>query len=199
MRTGTIPRKPETLDWKALPAFPMDHLLWSEDPSIDAYGQLCYDEEALYVHLYAKEANIRAEETGPLGEPCEDSCMEFFFCPIPGDPRYLNIEFNSNCCMYLGIATTRYNIIRMIPEDRELFAPKANRTEDGWEITYQVPYSFVRTFFPEFAPEAGKKITANFYKCGDKTVIEHYKSWNLVESSFPDFHLSQYYGELTFE
>ena len=199
MRKSIITRKPEVLDWKALPSLPIDHLLWCEDAGVQAFAQLCYDEEALYIHLYAKEADIRAEESGPLCQPCEDSCLEFFFCPIPGDPRYLNIEFNSTCCMYLGVCTDHFNINRIVFEGKNLFEPVANRTEDGWEITYKVPVSFVRNFFPEFAPASGKGITANFYKCGDQTVKPHYMSWNLVDTADPDFHLSQFFGELTFE
>ena len=39
---------------------------------IQAWAQVCYDDEALHVHLWAKEENIRAELTGLLDEICEE-------------------------------------------------------------------------------------------------------------------------------
>jgi hypothetical protein len=73
------------------------------------------------------------------------------------------------------------------------------RTEDGWEITYQIPYSFLRLFYPDFQAAPGKKMRANFYKCGDYTVQEHYLSWNPVESQIPDFHRPESFGQLIFD
>ena len=88
MRNYTILRKPENLDWSTIPAASIDNLLWTPSVDITSKAQLCYDGEAIYVRLSAKEANIRAEENGPLGTPCQDSCLEFFFAPIEGDDRY---------------------------------------------------------------------------------------------------------------
>lgn len=199
MRTHVISKKPEHLDWAQLPVAAIDHLLWTPEVDISATAQICYDENALYVHLSAKEEHIRAEGTGLLDQPCEDSCLEFFFSPIPGDDRYFNVEFNPNCCMYLGIGTCVENLVRLIPEESDILAPKAARTDDSWEITYRIPYSFICRFFPEFSAESGKTIRANFYKCGDLTVQPHYFSWNKVTSETPAFHRPCDFGVLEFE
>ena len=76
MRTHVISKKTAVLDWASLPVADIDHLLWSPQVDISAKAQICYDEEALYVRLSAHEAHIRAEERGPLGMPCLDSCLE---------------------------------------------------------------------------------------------------------------------------
>ena len=199
MRTHTIPRKPKILDWAQIPVLPIDHLLWSPQVDIEAQARICYDEHALYVHMEAKESLIRAENFGPLDAPCEDSCLEFFFCPISGDNRYFNIEFNPNCCLYLGFGSGISDLIRLIPPSQELLSPKAVKTTDGWEITYQVPVSFIRQFFPDFAPTPGTPIRGNFYKCGDLTVQEHYLSWNMVTSPTRGFHRPCDFGLLIFE
>ena len=199
MRTHTIPRKPETLDWSLIPALPIDNLCWTPAIDITAQAQICYDADALYVRLSAQEAEIRAEHTGPVGMPCEDSCLEFFFSPIPGDSRYLNIEFNPNACMYLGMGSGIHDLVRLLPDSNNPLQPCPQRIDGGWEIVYQVPTAFVRRFFPGYAPAPGGTIRANFYKCGDLTPQEHYLSWNPMSTETPAFHRPCDFGLLTFE
>lgn len=198
MREYTIVRRGEATNWENVPELKIDHLLWTEESDIVARAQLCYDENALYVHLSAVEKNIRAEHTSPVGMPCEDSCLEFFFSPYNGDERYFNIEFNPNCCMYLGIGSNVENLVRLLVKD-DLFQPTANRTKDGWEVFYSVPTEFVRRFFPDFKPESGASIRANCFKCGDLTVNPHFFSWNPVTSETPAFHRPCDFGLMHFE
>lgn len=198
MREYTIVRRGEELNWANVPSLKIDTLLWTEKSDIVAEAQLCYDENALYVHLSAIEAEIRAEHTSPIGMPCEDSCLEFFFSPYNGDERYLNIEFNPNCCMYLGIGSNVENLVRLLIKD-DLFQPTANRTKDGWEVFYSVPTEFVRRFFPDFKPESGASIRANCFKCGDLTVNPHFFSWNPCTSETPAFHRPCDFGLMHFE
>ncbi len=199
MKTYTIMKKSMNLDWSLIPEAAIDMPLHKEDIDISATGQLCYDDEYLYVRLAAKEKNIRAEYTGPLDAPCEDSCLEFFFSPDYNDSRYFNIEYNPNCCIYLGIGSFLDNLVRLLPEFGIPFSPEATRTEYGWEITYQIPFEFIRRFFPNFAPISGTKMKGNFYKCGDLTVEEHYFSWNPISGDKISFHRPCDFGELIFE
>ena len=197
MRTYTI--LPKTGEWKDIPAAPIDTRLWTPEVNISATAQVCYDADALYLRLTAKEKDIRAEENGPLGMPCQDSCLEFFFSPMEEDSRYFNFEFNPAKCMFLGLGSDRYDSVRLLPANaEELFAPCPVRTETGWEITYRIPYTFIRLFFKEFVVTPGKKMRANFYKCGDFTVREHYFAWNPVDNPTPDFHRPEFFGELIF-
>ena len=199
MQTYTIVKKMDGLNWDNIPKASLMHKLHVEDVDIEAFGQLCYDDEYLYVKLSAKEANIRAEYTGLLDQPCEDSCLEFFFSPIDGDERYFNIEMNPNCCTYLGFGRNVHNLIRLIPEETNLFSPKAKRTFDGWEVSYQVPFTFIKQFFPDFAPASGKTMRANFYKCGDLTEQEHYFSWSPITGEVLSFHRPCDFGRVIFE
>ena len=199
MKSYIITKKNEELNWNNVPALQVDTVQWLPDAGISAQAQLCYDEEAIYVRMTAKEANIRAQETGEVGMPCLDSCLEFFFCPMPHNKTYFNVEMNPNCCLYLGIGTDRYDLIRLLSHDENPFGAEAARTEDGWQLTYRIPVAFVQRFFPEFKAESGAMMRGNFYKCGDLTVQEHYYAWNPVETENPDFHLSEYFGKLYFE
>lgn len=197
MKQYTITRIHGSPDWEAIPALDIDCLLWTEPVAISAQARLCYDDQALHVCLQAKEAHIRAEHTGPLGMPCEDSCLEFFFSPDPEELRYINIEFNPNGCMYLGFGSGIHDLIRLIPEEPRL-CPQVVQHEDGWQITYQVPYSFIRQFFPDFSPAPGGKLRANCYKCGDLTPQPHFLAWNPVTSQTPAFHRPQDFGCMYF-
>ena len=199
MNTYKIVKKPEILDWSLIPSASINHPYQSDGVDITASAQLCYDDSALYVHLSAKEANIRAEGTGLLDAPCEDSCLEFFFSPIQGDIRYINFEYNPNCCVYVGMASCVEDLVRFIPEFEFPFSPKVNRTEDGWDITYTIPYSFVRRYFPGFSPVSGYEMRGNFYKCGDLTNPPHYFTWNELSGNVLSFHRPCDFGLLVFE
>ncbi len=199
MKNYKIVKKNQVLEWSQVPAVDIDTHLEVPAVDISATAQLCYDENALYVRLTAKEKNIRAEYTGILDAPCEDSCLEFFFCPKDGDDRYFNVEYNPNCCIYLGFASCLDDLVRLVPEFGILFEPKAERTSDGWEITYQIPFSFIRRFFPDFKAESGKTIRGNFYKCGDLTEKEHYLCWNQITGDKISFHRPCDFGLLEFE
>lgn len=198
MKTYTIIRKKENFSWEQVPVLAIDTLLWSPEVPISAQAQICCDDQAMYVRLQAVEPHIRAEEEGPLGKPCEDSCLEFFFCPILGDDRYFNFEFNPNLCMHLGMGPNLPDSVRLLPE-LSLFAPEVTRTTDGWVLEYSIPYSFIRQFFPAFSPASGSAIRANCYKCGDLTVQEHYLAWNPIDLPRPAFHCPQFFGIMYFE
>ena len=144
MKTYTIVPKTENLDWSAVPEAAIDCCQGGYSADVSAKAQLCYDQDAIYVRLSAREAKIRAEEFGPTGLPYLDSCLEFFFCPMEGNDTYFNIEMNPNCAMYLGIGTNSYDLIRLLLPDEGNLDAQAKRTCDGWEITYRVPVSLMK-------------------------------------------------------
>ena len=196
MKHYTIARVGGRPDWSRIPALNIDEQLWRPPVDISATAQLAWDDERLHVRLRAVESQIRAEHTGPLGMPCEDSCLEFFFSPTMGDSRYFNIEYNPNASLYLGFGDGR-NANRLLPE-REWFNAAATRTEEGWQVEYAVPFDFVRIFVPGFRPAPGNAIRANCYKCGDLTPAQHYLAWNPCGSDKPNFHRPQDFGLMRF-
>lgn len=197
MRSYTIVKKPENLDWSKVPVAPIDNHLWLDKIDIECTAQVCYDEKALYVRMTAKEANIRSEETGVQGMPCRDSCLEFFFRPFADSMRYINIELNPGCCMWLGYRNEANELIR-IEEPSSILGAKAERTADGWEVTYCVPEALIAKYFDGFKFESGKQMPANFYKCGDLTVKKHYIAWNKIEQDEPAFHVPEWFGDVSF-
>ena len=185
---------------KALPQLEIDYAYPGTPDGITAHAQIGYSDTGILVHLFAEEAVTRAEEFGPLGTPCEDSCMEFFFCPLEGDDRYFNIECNSNASVYLGMGTGLANLMRMIPDnlDNHPIQPKIVKYEGGWEIFYEVSYKFIRQFFPTFEVKAGKQMRANCYKCSDLTEPPHYFSWSPIVGDPFTYHRPECFGTMIF-
>ena len=140
---------------------------------------------------------IRAENTGVLDQPCQDSCLEFFLSAAAQDVRYINIELNPKLCLYFGFGTGNGDLMRiLLPDGAKTLNAASERTANGWDVTYEIPFQLLRLFFPDFAPSG--TIRGNFYKCGDLTAQEHYLAWNRVDAERPNFHLPEYFGELIF-
>ena len=201
MKKYTIFRVADKADWSKIPVISIDTPYENTPASIEATAQIAYNDEALLVRLWTKEENYRAILTGMLDEPCEDSCLEFFFSGSTEDPRYLNLEFNPNGCLYLGLGDMEGNprLIRLLAEPEEVFAPVITRGTDNWSIEYRIPFTFIRYFFPDFQPEQGSLISANCYKCADCSEPPHYLSWNPVTWGELCLHRRDQFGIMQFQ
>lgn len=192
-----IKRVRDDVKWDEIPVLQMEYTYIHDSAHITAFGQICAGENALFVRLWANQSEIRAEEYGIDGAPYLDSCLEFFFRPEENDPRYLNFEFNLNKCLYLGVGVDLESRQRILLEDREeIFKPITGRTEKGWEVTYQIPYSFIQQYFPEFCITEGKVIWGNCYTCADLAEKPYYRSWNQVDENAFTFHCPEHFGKM---
>ena len=190
--------KVQTPDWNAVSTVTLCHTPWLTPCDIEAKAQACHDGENLYVRMEAKEKNILATLTGPLEQVCNDSCLEFFFAPLAGDKRYFNFEWNPLGALYLGFGAERNTRVRQIVKDvNELFAPNCFETADGWGVEFKIPASFIKMYMPEF--KLAGEAACNFYKCGDKTKIQHYLAWAPLSSEKPDYHRRQDFAKIVFE
>ncbi len=200
MKYYKIKKEGREIDWSAVERLEIGCKYLDTPPKICAYAQICYNDDGIQVHLWSENDDVRAVENGPLGSPCQDSCLEFFFSPMEGDTRYFNIEFNFNGCLYLGMGRSVSDLTRLIHDDAEaLFSPKISRTDTGWEIFYTIPYRLIRRFFPDFEIKRGKTMRANCYKCADLTVPANYLSWNPINPNPFTFHNPECFGLMEFE
>ena len=197
MATYTIARCDGKPDWTKIPTLKMETEYRHAEHTVEAWAQLSYDDDALYVRLQAVEPHIRAEHTGLLDEICEDSCLEFFFCPMEGDDRYFNLEVNPNCAMYVGFGRSIPTLQRLIPEV-QVIKPQATRTEDGWFVEYAIPHELVQLFFPAYKPASGKVIKANCYKCSELSATPHWLCWSPVPEERGTFHCPELFGIMRF-
>ena len=125
MKTYTLKKITGTPDWSAVPVMPIDTLLWTDSIDVTAQAQLCWDADALYLRMEATEPNIRMEETDPLAEVCNDSCLEFFLQPTDA-PEYLNFEMNPvlNSLMFPLACALWFPILKtVLPLRRSLRIP----------------------------------------------------------------------------
>lgn len=188
------------VDWSKIEKLPINQRIRPSQAQVQAWGQICRTEEEFWVQLQAIEPQILAQEEGPLPMPCNDSCLEFFLRPVAGEMRYLNFEWNPKRCLYLGIGSGPADLLRIVPsqvQQQKLFCPEATDIPGGWQITFRIPYSFIRCFFPTFQPVAGDVVYGNFYKCGDRLDVPHYLGWNPItrEGKYL-FHTPQEFGML---
>lgn len=190
MKEAYVAKVGTEINWDSISVLPIAELIRTEETSVQAFAQICYNDQALHIRLTAIEPEIRKVETGFLGMPCNDSCLEFFFRPDINDLRYFNFEFNPNGCMYLGLGSGPDNLVRLILDDSQKetgLHPVIQEFHDKWSITFQVPYFFIQQFFPAFQIQNITSIRANFYKCGDKLQHPHYLAWNRVTEGDSDF------------
>lgn len=191
-------RKMEQPNWETIQAVELNHTGWVTPCAISASVKACHDGENLYLRMEAEETDIRATLTGKLDQVCNDSCLEFFFAPLPEDRRYFNFEFNPLGTLNLGFGAERPTRVRQIvKKPEELFAPMPFRTEKGWGIEFRIPVEFIRRYMPKF--ELSGKSCANFYKCGDETRQIHYLAWAPLRCDAPDYHRRDDFGTLHFE
>ena len=186
----------DRLNWEEIPVLDVDKVLWMEDAGIRAYGQLCADDENLYVHMRAVESDVRAELIAPLSPVFLDSCMEFFFS-VDSGKTYFNFEINPNGCITVQFGPSPKDRIYIVREDDpEYYDIRTGRTADGWEVFYRIPLAFIRMFHPGY--RFSGSIDMNMYKCGDRTARRHYLSWAPVHSETPNFHRPQDFQKADF-
>ncbi len=200
MKHYVVKKIKNTPDWENIPTLKIDTPYCGTE-GVSAGAQVCYGQDAFHLRLWADVPELRAEEQGRTGVPCSDSCLEFFFQPVPGDRRYINLEFNYNGCYFLGTGTCVKDLLRLLPEENweDFFSANIQKTTDGWEICYQIPYDFIRQIFPDFAPRSGAVFRGNCYACSDLTQPPYYLSWSPVLESDFTFHRSECFGEFVFE
>ncbi len=162
--------------------------------------QMCYDDEAMRIRFEVEESMPRSIYNLPNDPVYKDSCVEFFVQPDPeNDPRYLNFEMNSKGTLLLGLGEDRHERKQVKRPSAAEMDIRAKVQADKWSVSYVIPFTWLSTIFPNFAPAPGNVMRCNFYKCGDDTRLPHYGSWHPVTSETPDFHRPCDFGEIVFQ
>lgn len=162
---------------------------------------IAHDGCALLIRFDVEEDNPRAVTTEDNGPVWEDSCVEFFV-QEPGSPFYYNFETN---CIGVGLAAkrrsrsecTHFDGARMARVLRRSSLPKEAfdiRQRTAWSLELEIPFDLITD-----SDRVPGCLYANFYKCGDKTAVPHFLSWNPVEVPAPDFHRPDFFGSLLLE
>lgn len=176
---------------------------WKEYPyQPEVKFRIAHDGENLYLNWKVDEIEIKAvceEDGGPVWK---DSCVEFFVSFNPS--HYYNIETNCIGKVLVGTGVDRMNRkpvpltrIRTIQRWSSLGNRAVSGREGAWELSLILPKElFYLDSIPHFS---GLTAQGNFYKCGDDLKQPHFLSWNPIENEAPNFHLSAYFGKISFE
>ncbi len=179
--------------WSDVPATELDFCWQDCCPSpYTTVARLVHSPEGITVRLETTEWPLRATHTVCNGEICEDSCMEFFLTPNLTDKRYINIEVNPLGVTHVGLGESRYDRTLLDISGEGLVIETLITFERGWSVTIHIPYTFLDRYFGAH----DSKMRANFYKCGDLTVTEHYSVWNPIDLPKPDYHCPEFFGSL---
>ena len=156
----------------------------------------------LFISFFVRGSYIRAVNSEYNSHVYQDSCVEFF-AKIPGESEYYNFEFN---CIGTALSSKRKSRTESKHYSDDQMARIKTWSSLGNEpfeekegihscqVVAAIPFDMMgidSNNIPEM-------VNANFYKCGDKTSIPHYVSWNKIETENPDFHRPEFFGELYF-
>ena len=185
---------------------------YNGDYTPDVKFRIGSTEKEIYLQFAVTENDIKAvygEDAG--SKPYTDSCVEFFAIPGEGG-EYYNLELN---CIGKGTFAggaqrtdrTRYgdDVLSQIRREStlgsEAFGTRTfadnNNEPYTWKLTVALPVKLYS--LSEVKPLKGRKIKANFYKCGDNMPQKHYLSWHPIAIEKPNFHRPDHFGTLYFE
>ncbi len=196
MREYTVTRVNGAPDWGAVEKLPVDICPWSGAYRPEVFAQLVFVEgEGFCVRMSCAETDPLATFVAPDDPVCQDSCLEFFVDFVPGaGVGYINLEANALGTSLIGLGCERND--RRPLRSLGCVVPEVKAFRDGayWGWQAMITLETIRAVYgkEEFAP--GTRFRANFYKCGDKTAVEHYIVWNRVLAPKPDYHRPECFG-----
>ena len=154
-------------------------------------AQLAHSDDGITVRLTTNEWPLRITAMKHQDSVCCDSCMEFFFIPNMDEPDYINVEMNPAGICLVCKGPGRGDRER-IDFSKDIKVESLIIPESGWTVMAHIPYSFLLKHYAH----CDKTMRANFYKCGNDTVIQHYSTWNRIETPKPDYHRPEYFGRI---
>ncbi len=159
--------------------------------------EMSYDDKGFYLHFNSDEKEIRATQTQHNTDVHLDSCVEAFIQFLPDkDSSYINFEINPNGAMRCARGENRYDRVEYPESVIDNFNIKTQVDKNGWKVWFNIPVDFIKKEYPGYVHEKGKRIRANFYKCGDETKTPHWGCWSNIASEHPDFHLSVFFKDI---
>lgn len=171
-------------------------LNWAEQypTAPEATFTLAHTDEMLYVRFEVKGEVPLATKTNDLELVNEDACVEMFIGNAD-NTRYWNFEFNpAGVCNASCRKERKVDVVRLNAEQLQSIKRfPIQLCAAHWSLLVGIPLELIAL---DLAHEHARR--ANFYKCGDKTSLKHYASWNPIHAPAPAFHLPEYFGEIQF-
>ena len=174
----------------------IDTFNWHEQypTAPDTSFTLAHTDDMLYVRFEVKGELPLATKMKDLEHVNEDACVEIFIANAD-NTRYWNFEFNA-----VGVCNASYrksrkeDVVRLNVEQLQSIKRfPVHLCVAHWSLLVAIPFSLIEL---NLSRECARR--ANMYKCGDKTPIPHYVSWNPIHVDTPAFHLPEFFGEIRF-
>jgi len=155
---------------------------------------LAHTDQMLYVRYEVKGEVPLSTKTNDLELVNEDACVEIFIGDAD-NTHYWNFEFNpAGVCNASHRKERKVDVVRLNPEQLTSIKRYGQQLcAAHWTLLVGIPLSLIEL---DLAREHARR--ANLYKCGDKTAMKHYASWNAITAPAPAFHLPEYFGEIQF-
>lgn len=174
----------------------IDMLNWQEQypTAPDTIFTLAHTDDMLYVRYEVKGEVPLATKTNDLELVNEDACVEIFIGNAD-NTRYWNFEFNpAGVCNASNRKERKVDVVRLNPEQLDSIQRyPVQLCAAHWSLLIGIPFSLIEL---DLTSERARR--ANLYKCGDKTSMKHYASWNPITAPAPAFHLPEFFGEIQF-
>lgn len=171
----------------------------------EVYFQIVYTSEAIFIHYKVREDYIKAQYIRPNEAVWEDSCVEFFIS-FDQKVHYYNIEMNPLGTGLVGYGTAdKDSRSRLTAEQIQQINTYTEVSSIGgqklWNTILEIPFTLFTSAGTMVSAESlkGQSVHANFYKCGDGLPAPHFVSWNRIDFPTPNFHLPEFFGEISFE
>jgi hypothetical protein len=160
--------------------------------------------------FFVSDRYVIARERGLNGPVCRDSCVEVFLQP-PGEPGYLNFEFNALGNIHAshirdperrpgGFADFRplsSEECSWIETSGGIGEPTEKEIESAldWSLGVRIPWRLFAKVVSDFNPNGEWR--GNFYKCADESSHPHWISWVPVPEL--NFHCPEAFGSFRVE
>lgn len=155
---------------------------------------LAHTDEMLYVRYEVKGEVPLSTKTNDLELVNEDACVEIFIGDAD-NTHYWNFEFNpAGICNASHRKERKVDVVRLNLEQLASIQRYGQQLcAAHWTLLVGIPLSLIEL---DLSKEHSRR--ANLYKCGDKTAMKHYASWNAIDAPAPAFHLPAFFGEIQF-
>ncbi|MFC5281913.1 carbohydrate-binding family 9-like protein [Pedobacter alpinus] len=182
---------------------PIKHQSWEEfRTNIKSCFTIAHTGNHLLIKFFSEENELCASVRKTNDKICNDNCVEAFIA-FDNEVEYYNLEFNCFGNAKIAYGGSRDGRKLLLPETIAKIKTQSsidttinNEGMISWEILLIIPKELFE--FTPIKTFEGIIAKANFYKCGDGLTKPHFLTWNKVETTHPDFHQPQYFGDLKF-
>ena len=174
----------------------IDQINWPDSYPIapEAFFTLAHTDDMLYVRFEVRGEVPLSTKMADLELVNEDACVEMFIADAD-NTHYWNFEFNAaGVCNASHRKERKVDVVRLNEEQLQSIKRfPVQLCAAHWSLLVGIPLTLI-----EFDNAREHARRANLYKCGDKTSLKHYASWNPINAPAPAFHLPEFFGEVQF-